>query len=134
MSRARILVIDDSPGIIQMLAGILEPDYEVFFATDGFRGLALAERKDISLVLLDIVMPGMDGYEVCRRLKSQAQTRAIPVLFISALSDLDGEENGLQVGAADYIEKPFRPALVRARVATHLELKALREQVLANTL
>lgn len=126
--RPRILVVDDSPGIIQMLAGILRPRYEVLFATDGPRALALAEQEEIDLILLDIIMPGMDGYEVCRRLKVQESTSHIPVLFITGAGELDGEETGLALGAADYIEKPLRPAIVHARIETHLELEALRSQ------
>ncbi len=127
--KARILIIDDSPGSIQMLAGILEADHEVYFATDGARGLELAREQAIDLILLDVVMPGMDGYQVCRRLKEEPAVRHVPVLFITAMGELEGEEKGLELGAADYIAKPFSPAIVRARVATHLELRELRRRV-----
>jgi putative two-component system response regulator len=127
--RPRILIIDDSPGSIQSLAGILEAHYDLYFATEGDRGIQLAEQQGIDLVLLDIVMPGMDGYAVCESLKANPRTRHIPVLLVSAIGETDAEERGFALGAADYLGKPFSPAVTRARVATHLELGELRRRV-----
>jgi putative two-component system response regulator len=127
--RPGILIIDDSPGSIQMLAGILEADYEVYFATDGARGLEMVREQHIDLVLLDILMPGMDGYQVCRALKSDPVGRDLPVLFVTAMGECEGVEKGFEAGAADYIDKPVNPAIMRARVAIQLELKALRRSL-----
>jgi len=127
--RPRILVVDDIPANIKTLNAILSEDYNVIFATDWRKGLELAERKSPDIILLDIMMPDMDGYEICQRLKSDAETREIPVIFITALDGEADEEKGLAIGAADYITKPFRPAIVRLRVGNHLELKLQRDRL-----
>ena len=121
--RPRVLVIDDERFNLNTLHGLLKDSYRVMVATDGVKGLqaALSGRPD--LVLLDVDMPDMDGHEVCRRLKSDPMTRGIPVIFISALADAADETLGLELGAADYITKPFHPAVVRARVRTQMRLK-----------
>jgi diguanylate cyclase (GGDEF)-like protein len=127
--RPRILVVDDIPANIKSLNAILAEDYNVIFASDWRKGLELAGRKSPDIILLDIMMPEMDGYEICRRLKSDAETREIPVIFITALDGEADEEKGLAIGAADYITKPFRPAIVRLRVGNHLELKLQRDRL-----
>jgi diguanylate cyclase (GGDEF)-like protein len=127
--RSRILVVDDIPANIKSLNAILTDDYNVIFATDWRKGLELAGRKSPDIILLDIMMPDMDGYEICRRLKSDARTREIPVIFITALVGEADEEKGLSFGAADYITKPFRPAIVRLRVRNHLQLKLQRDRL-----
>jgi PleD family two-component response regulator len=127
--RSRILVVDDIPANIKTLNAILADDYNVIFATDWRKGLELAEQKSPDIILLDIMMPDMDGYEICQRLKADVATREIPVIFITALDGEADEEKGLAIGAADYITKPFRPAIVRLRVANHLQLKLHRDRL-----
>ncbi len=119
-----ILVVDDVPENIDVLAGVLQADFKVKAATSGHRALKIARAEPApDLILLDIMMPGMDGYEVCRRLKADERTRNIPILFVTALSDAVDEEKGLQLGAVDYISKPFSPPIALARIKNHLELK-----------
>jgi putative two-component system response regulator len=121
---SRILIVDDIPANIQVLVSILKEDgYQLSVATGGKQALDLIEKVGPDLVLLDIMMPDMDGYEVCRRLKADEATRHIPVLFITALVDAEDEAKGLALGAVDYITKPINPELLRARVRNHLELK-----------
>jgi len=126
--QATILVVDDAPENLAILNGILKDHYRVKVATSGERALALAagsEQPD--LILLDVMMPGMDGYEVCSRLKSDPRTQSIPVLFVSARDEEEDEAKGLALGAIDYIVKPIRPSIVQARVRNHLELKRSRD-------
>jgi len=123
-SKPRILIVDDTPSNILMLGVELKQRYDVIIATNGQKALQRAftePRPD--LILLDIMMPDMDGYEVCRRLKDDPRTKDIPVIFITAKNAEDDETLGLELGAVDYITKPFSLAIVRARVRTHLELK-----------
>jgi putative two-component system response regulator len=118
-----ILVIDDVPENIDVLSGILGPHYKVKAALDGVRGLAIAaEEPAPDMVLLDVMMPGMDGYEVIRQLKRNARTRNIPVIFVTARSEEVDEELGFSMGAVDYITKPINPAIVLARVKSQLML------------
>lgn len=125
--RARVLVVDDVPTNIRLLARVLASEHDVVAATSGADALRLAELQPPDLVLLDVEMPGMDGYAVCRRLKESAVTSAIPVIFVTARTDEADEIEGLSLGAVDYITKPFREAIVKARVRTHLELKRYRD-------
>lgn len=119
---ATILVVDDIADNIDRLVHILAAQYRVTFATNGADALrAAAAEPRPSLILLDIVMPGMDGYEVCRRLKAEQHTAAIPVIFLSALSDMADEALGFELGAADFLQKPCHPAIVAQRVRIHLE-------------
>lgn len=127
--RPRILIVDDIPANIKSLNAILADDYNVIFATDWRKGLELAGRMSPDIILLDIMMPDMDGYEICRRLKSDSETMEIPVIFITALDSAADEEKGLSFGAADYITKPFRPVIVRLRVRNHLQLKLQRDRL-----
>lgn len=120
-----ILVVDDIPGNIDILAGILSPHYRVVFATDGTGALRLARGDPApGLILLDVVMPGMGGHEVCRRLKADPLTRGIPVIFITAKAGESDEEQGLALGAVDYLRKSSHPAIVRQRVRIHLDLRS----------
>lgn len=120
---AKILIVDDLPANIRILHEGLREEGEILFATSGEDALEIVARECPDLVLLDILMPGMDGYEVCRQLKSQAVSSDIPVIFITSLQEEDDETRGLAVGAIDYIIKPFRMPIIRARVRNHLELK-----------
>lgn len=128
--RQRILVVDDTPDNIQVLAGTLNQDYTVIAATNGYKALQLAVKQPMpDIILLDIMMPGIDGYEVCARLKSESSSRDIPVIFVTALGEAGDEARGLELGAVDYITKPFNPSLVRARVQNQLELKRHRDHL-----
>ena len=122
-SRPKILVVDDIPSNVHVLSRILKDDYDIYFATDGMKALDLVQARLPDLVLLDIMMPGMDGYEVCQRIKTDPATRDIPVIFISAKSEVEDETYGLEVGAIDFITKPISPPIVKARVRNHLLLK-----------
>ena len=119
-----LLVVDDQPINIQALYQAFAADHQVLMATSGTQALALCAAKQPDLVLLDVVMPGMDGHEVCRRMKADGALRDIPVIFVTAHSDEAAETLGLEVGAVDFISKPINPRIVRARVKTHLTLKA----------
>lgn len=122
--RPRVLVVDDQPTHVHALYQILADDHQVFMATTGEQALAVCADKQPDLILLDVVMPGMDGYEVCQRLKADAATRDIPVIFFTAHTDESEEALGLDLGAVDFISKPINTKIVRARVKTHLTLKA----------
>lgn len=124
----RVLIVDDTPVNIEVLARILGDGYDVIVAMNGEDALALAETENPDIILLDVMMPGLDGFEVCERLKSAQETADIPVVFVTALSGSDDETRGLEAGAVDYIVKPFHPAVVRARVKNHIELKQLRDR------
>lgn len=121
--RPRILVVDDQPANIQTLHQVLKGECEVSMATHGEQAIAYCQRRAPDLVLLDIVMPGIDGYEVCRRLKADPATRDIPVIFVTSRDNAEDEARGLDVGAVDFIAKPVSPPVVRARVRTHVALK-----------
>jgi diguanylate cyclase (GGDEF)-like protein len=124
LRRARLLVVDDQPANIQTLYQVFSTDHQVFMATHGDQALALCAAQQPDLVLLDVEMPGMDGHEVCRRLKADRATCDIPVIFVTAHKDEAAEATGLDIGAVDFITKPINPRIVRARVNTHLTLKA----------
>ncbi len=126
--RPSVLIVDDSPSNIATLGELLRQDYRVSVATNGTKALQIAASESPpDAILLDVMMPGIDGYEVCRRLNADPVTRKIPVLFITARSEDDDEATGFQLGAVDYIRKPFNPVVVRARVRTHIELKQKRD-------
>jgi len=128
----RVLIVDDSAENIQALIEVLKHEYVLVAETDGERALALALREPYpDLILLDVVMPGIDGYEVCRRLKDDARTRDIPVIFVTLRDDEIGEMHGFDLGAVDYIAKPIVPCIVRARVKTHIGLKQYQDKLSA---
>ncbi|NRB39083.1 MAG: diguanylate cyclase [Pseudomonadales bacterium] len=130
MDKAVILLVDDAPANVQMLADILKDDYTLKVATSGERALELAVTEPMpDLILLDILMPDMNGFEVCNRLKSNARLRDIPVIFVTGKDIEEGEELGLEMGAVDYITKPLRPAVVWARVRTHITIKQQRDKL-----
>ncbi len=128
--RRTLLLVDDEPANLQVLRHTLQDDYRLLFAKDGHKALELARSDRPDLILLDVMMPGMSGYEVCKRLKQETATAAIPVIFVTALTEIDNEQLGFDLGAVDYIGKPLHPQIVQARVRTHLSLvqaQALRE-------
>jgi len=130
-SRKTVLVVDDVPENIAIVVSVIKDSHKVQTALDGESALALVAgaRNKPDLILLDIQMPRIDGFEVCQRLKSDPKTRDIPVVFLTSLSSHIDEARGLAVGAVDYIYKPFSPSIVKMRVATHLNLKESREQL-----
>jgi sigma-B regulation protein RsbU (phosphoserine phosphatase) len=129
MSKARqkLLIVDDTPANIQILHQIFQSDYDIFFSTSGAGGIEVAMRELPDIILLDIMMPEMDGYETCRNLKSDPATASIPVIFVTAMGEEEDETKGLEAGAIDYITKPISPPIVKARVRNHLELKMGRD-------
>lgn len=133
-----ILVIDDAAESIDVLRGVLSRDYQVRACIHGRAGLAVAREAQPDLILLDVMMPELDGYAVCQALKEDPRTRSIPVIFCTTRSDVNDEARGLAVGAVDYVTKPYVPELVRARVRTHIALHhqniALAKQVQERTL
>ena len=123
--RPLLLVVDDQPANIYILYEILKGSYDVRMATSGEEALAFCQTQLPDLILLDVVMPGIDGYEVCRRLKCDSLTRDIPVILVSARDNPADETRGLDGGAADFIAKPVHAKVVLARVRTHLTVKFL---------
>lgn len=121
--RPQLLVVDDQRANIQALFQALQADHNVSMATSGAQTLALCSSQPPDLVLLDVVMPGMDGFEVCRQLKADDDTKDIPVIFVTGHNDEEAETRGLDVGGADFISKPINPRIVRARVKTQLTMK-----------
>jgi serine phosphatase RsbU (regulator of sigma subunit) len=124
-----VLVVDDATATLQVVHSMLKDDFKVRVATSGAKALALVKEKPPDLILLDVTMPEMDGYEVCTILKATPEARDIPVIFLTGNTETDDETKGFEVGAVDYIHKPFSPAVVRARVHTHLVLREAREQL-----
>jgi len=125
--RPCILVADDQPANILIVSHALTDEFEVCSAANGAEILERAAAGGVDLVLLDVEMPGLDGFEVCRRLKADPRTAGIPVIFVTARDASTDEARGFDVGGVDYITKPIRPAIVRARVRTHLDLKQARD-------
>jgi diguanylate cyclase (GGDEF)-like protein len=126
-SKATLLVIDDTVQNIETLAEAVEDIFTIIFATRAAEGLDLAVRENPDLILLDVVMPDLDGYQVCGRLKSDHRTVNIPVVFVTALGTEEDQTRGFELGAVDYITKPFSTPVVRARLRNHLELKRYRD-------
>ncbi|HBX37860.1 MAG TPA: two-component system response regulator [Pseudohongiella sp.] len=120
--RPTLLLVDDEPVNLQVLRQVLQQDYRLLFARDGRKALELAESEQPELILLDVMMPGLTGFDTCRQLKANSRTHRIPVIFVTALNDEADETQGFDCGAVDYITKPISAAIVRARVKTHLSL------------
>ncbi len=126
--RPTVLVVDDTPNLIDSLRGILKETYRVKATIDSERALAIAqEHPQPDIILLDVMMPGMNGYEVCRRLKADPATADIPVLFLTAMAEATDEHTGFEAGAVDYLAKPVSPPILLARLKTHLLLKSARD-------
>jgi phosphoserine phosphatase RsbU/P len=125
-----ILIVDDTPTNIGVISGALKDSYKTKVATNGPKALTLASAEEKpDLILLDVMMPEMDGYEVCSRLKADPSTREIPVIFLTGQTSADDETHGFEVGAVDYVHKPFSPAVVKARVRNHILLREARAQL-----
>lgn len=125
--RATVLVVDDTPANLTLMSAVLRDHWRVTLANSGVRALELARRQAPDLILLDIMMPGMDGYETCRQLKADPLLREVPVLFLTAMTQPEDEVRGFECGGADFIHKPFNPSTVLARVRTQIEAKAGRD-------
>jgi response regulator RpfG family c-di-GMP phosphodiesterase len=125
--KALILIIDDEPLSIEMLTTMLTGEYHVLMAANAQEAMELLNASTPDLILLDIVMPGMDGYAICRSLKADVRYRDIPVLFITVMNEAECEFQGLEMGAVDYIVKPYNPSLVKLRIKNHIELKQQRD-------
>lgn len=124
-----LLLVDDEPSNLQVLRNILSEDYRLLFARDGDRALELARSETPDLILLDVMMPGRSGYDVCEELKAGETTQRIPVIFVTSLNEIDDEARGFELGAVDYITKPVSAAIVRARIRNHLSLVRVDELV-----
>ena len=125
----RILIVDDAPANIKLLSELLKKTYRVSVAISGADALKVMETENPDLILLDIMMPVMDGYEVCRRIKGKESWEAIPIIFVTAKSSPEDEQRGLELGAVDYITKPISPPITLARIKNHLELKQTRDNL-----
>ena len=126
--RQTILVVDDTPDNLVVITSLLKDIYRVKIATNGKKALQIAfSSEPPDIILLDIMMPEMDGYEVCRQLKSDSQTADIPIIFLTAKSDVEDEIKGFEMGAVDYITKPVSPPIVLARVRTQIRLKKITD-------
>jgi putative two-component system response regulator len=126
-ARPKLLLVDDEPSNLQVLRHTLQEDYRLVFAKDGEKALELAVAEAPQLILLDVMMPVMTGYEICQKLKCDKRTAQIPVIFVTALSDAEDETKGFAAGAVDYLTKPVSPSVVKARVRTHLSLVQIDE-------
>lgn len=129
LKKQSILIAEDTPANVDILLDALSDKYDTSVALDGETALRCVGDVKPDLILLDVVMPGMDGYEVCRRLKASEETRDIPVIFLTSLTMADDEARGLRMGAVDYIAKPFSPKIVEARVHSHMELNRYRRHL-----
>lgn len=128
--KPKILLVDDQPENIEVMANILGDTYQVLVALEGAKALDIAGNEDSpDLILLDVVMPDMDGYEVCRRLQDNQKTKDIPIIFVTAMNDAEDEAKGFDLGAVDFITKPLSPSIVRARIRTQLALKEARNRI-----
>jgi len=134
LSKPTILVVDDMPGSIEILNQILADEYRVLFALNGEAGLEITRTQKPELILLDVSMPGMDGYQVCHELKSDPETRDIPIIFVTAKDQDEDQEMGFKIGAADYLTKPVRPATVKVRVKNQLQIRHSEELILHQAL
>jgi len=128
-TKPTLLVVEDETANVDMIVAAVRDDYEVCVETDGVAALISAKECLPDLILLDVMMPGIDGFEVCRRLKNDPALRDIPIIFLTALNQNADETRGLELGAVDYITKPFNPGIVRARVRNHIELKKHRDHL-----
>ncbi len=130
-TKPTILVVDDTPANLQLMSGLLQEDYKVKAATNGEKALKIAfTDPQPDLILLDIMMPEMDGYEVCKRLKADEKTNQIPIIFLTAKAETQDEALGLSLGAVDYITKPVSPPIAQARIKTHIELYRQKRELI----
>ena len=129
-----IMIVDDEIANIEMIGAMLEDEYEILFARSGEQAIDIAQKAPLDLILLDVVMPGMDGYETCRRIKHDPNLVNVPVIFTTGLDSVECEIQGLSVGAIDYVTKPVQPVSLRRRVSNHVNLKRMRDQLASQAL
>lgn len=129
MERPSVLIVDDEAVNLHILRYFLQEDYKVYTASSGGQAIQLLESITVDLILLDIVLPDMSGHDVCQRLKSDAATHDIPIIFVSGRGSTPDVVRGFELGAADYVGKPFQPLVVKARVKTHVEQKIMRDRL-----
>jgi DNA-binding response OmpR family regulator len=128
----KILVVDDNQDNLKVVSSLLkERGYKIALALDGYSALKVLENENIDLILLDIMMPGMDGFEVCRRLKENEKLKEIPIVFLTAVADTEDIVEGFRLGGVDYVTKPFRMEELLARVNTHIQLKITHDMLKA---
>lgn len=123
----KILIVDDSPVNIQVLNELLASEYDIFVSTNGNDAIELVDKISPDLILLDIMMPGMDGFTVCSILRAKSHLKDVPIIFITALKEPDEECYGLELGAVDFVTKPFNPAIIKLRIRNQLDLRLYRE-------
>src|SRR6056297_2672090 len=129
-AKPKILIVDDLPDNIHVLIGLLKDTYTLVADGDGRQALQMLKKSPLpDLILLDIMMPEMNGYEVCEQLRANPETRNIPIIFVTAMNEDEDEAEGLALGAVDYVLKPLKPELLKARIRNHLELKAHRDNL-----
>jgi len=121
-----ILIVDDTPENVRLLASLLTDDYEIAIATNGAQALEMIKDTPPDLILLDVMMPEMDGFEVCRRVKNNLATRTLPVIFLTASTEVDDIVRGFEAGGVDYVTKPFKAIELKARVKTHIQFQQLK--------
>ena len=126
---ARLLIVDDDPNNVRLLASIFDQDYDILFALNGVEAIDISLRERPDLIILDVMMPDLDGYTVCKTIKNHPHTKDIPIVFLTAHCDAEEEIRGLEMGAADFISKPFYPKIVKIRVSNQIELKYAREKL-----
>ncbi|MFM8932013.1 MAG: two-component system response regulator, partial [Gemmataceae bacterium] len=129
LSESRVLIVDDTKSNIDALVQVLQGDYRLSVALSGEAALRAVEKSPPDLIMLDVVMPGIDGFEVCRLLREKPSCRNIPVMFLTGLQDVENKARGFEVGGNDYLTKPFEALEVRARVKAHLTAKAYSDAV-----
>jgi DNA-binding response OmpR family regulator len=130
-NQIKLLIVDDTPSNLQLLANSLKDlNIDILYATNGYDAVSLTVKNKPELILLDIMMPGMDGYETCKKIRADSKTQDIPILFITAKSDDESIIKGFECGGQDYITKPFNPPELRARVLTHLELRKAQRSLM----
>ena len=132
MEKKKLLVVDDTPENLTVIYKLLRDTYEVIGASSGGEALGLMAATAPDLILLDVMMPEMSGFEVCRILKKEDSFRDIPIIFITALTEEADEARGFEAGAVDFITKPFKPAILKKRISTHLELKSQKDALARN--
>ena len=126
---ARLLIVDDDPNNVRLLASNFDQDYDILFALSGLEAIDISLRERPDLIILDVMMPDLDGYTVCKTIKNHPHTKDIPIVFLTAHCDAEEEIRGLEMGAADFISKPFYPKIVKIRVSNQIELKYAREKL-----
>lgn len=128
-SRPIVMIVDDEIANIELIGAMLEDDYEILFARSGEQAIEIARRSSLDLILLDVMMPGLNGYETCRRLKQDPGLANVPVIFTTGLDAAEAEIEGLSAGAIDYVTKPVQPASLHRRVSNHIDMKQMRDQL-----